>query len=58
MSKGVRFLAVAYLRRNERLFLFYVPRKGKSEMKIEGQVRIPSCCAIAAVIFKEGKRMS
>ncbi len=27
-------------------------------MKIEGQVRIPSGCAIAAVISKEGKRMS
>lgn len=27
-------------------------------MKIEGQVRIPSGCAIAAVISKEGRRMS
>jgi glutamate synthase domain-containing protein 1 len=27
-------------------------------MKIEGQVRIPSGCAISAVISKEGKRMS
>ena len=27
-------------------------------MKLEGQVRIPSGCAIAAVISKEGKRMS
>lgn len=27
-------------------------------MKVEGQVRIPSGCAIAAVISKEGKRMS
>ena len=27
-------------------------------MKIEGQVRIPSGCAIAAVISKEGKKMS
>ena len=27
-------------------------------MKYEGQVRIPSGCAIAAVISKEGKRMS
>ena len=26
-------------------------------MKVEGQVRIPSGCAIAAVISKEGKRM-
>lgn len=27
-------------------------------MKLEGQVRIPSGCAIAAVISKEGKRMA
>ena len=27
-------------------------------MKVEGQVRIPSGCAIAAVISKEGNRMS
>lgn len=27
-------------------------------MKLEGQIRIPSGCAIAAVISKEGKRMS
>ena len=27
-------------------------------MKIEGQVRIPSGCAIAAVISKEGRKMS
>ena len=27
-------------------------------MKLEGQVRIPSGCAIAAVISKEGERMS
>ena len=27
-------------------------------MKIEGQVRIPSGCAIAAMISKEGNRMS
>lgn len=27
-------------------------------MKLEGQVRIPSGCAIAAVISKEGKRMT
>ena len=26
-------------------------------MKLEGQVRIPSGCAIAAVISKEGKKM-
>ena len=27
-------------------------------MKKEGQVRIPSGCAIAAVIFKEGRKMT
>ena len=27
-------------------------------MKVEGQVRIPSGCAIAAVISREGNRMS
>ena len=27
-------------------------------MKVEGQVRIPSGCAIAAVVSKEGNRMS
>ena len=27
-------------------------------MKIEGQVRIPSGCAISAVISKEGNKMS
>lgn len=27
-------------------------------MKIEGQVRIPSGCAISAVISKDGKKMS
>ena len=37
------------------VFLFL---KGKTDMKLEGQVRIPSGCAIAAVISKEGKRMS
>ena len=32
--------------------------KGTTDMKPEGQVRIPSGCAIAAVISKEGKKMS
>ena len=32
-------------------------RKGNN-MKIEGQVRIPSGCAIAAVISREGNKMS
>ena len=38
-------------------FLLNPERKG-TDMKIEGQVRIPSGCAIAAVISKEGNRMS
>ena len=33
-------------------------QKGTESMKQEGQVRIPSGCAIAAVISKEGKKMS
>ncbi len=38
------------------LFIFH-ERKG-TIMKEEGQIRIPSGCAIAAVISKEGKKMS
>jgi len=42
--------------------LFLLPRlliyKGWLEMIKEGQIRIPSGCAIAAVISKEGKRFS
>ena len=38
-------------------FLYNPERKG-TDMKVEGQVRIPSGCAIAAVISKEGNRMS
>lgn len=33
-------------------------RERNSAMKLEGQVRIPSGCAIAAVISKEGKKIS
>ena len=41
------------------LYIFiYILRKDITEMKVEGQVRIPSGCAIAAVISKEGKRMT
>ncbi len=36
------------------VFLFKVV----NDMKLEGQVRIPSGCAIAAVISREGRRMS
>ena len=33
-------------------------KDGISAMKIEGQMRIPSGCAISAVISKEGNKMS
>lgn len=46
-----------FLRGNEHLFLFQKERK-ETDMKLEGEVRIPSGCAIAAVISKEGKRIS
>ncbi len=52
MSKDVRFVHKA---RNERHF--FLRKDGKKMMK-EGQVRIPSGCAIAAVISKEGKKMT
>lgn len=57
MSKGVHFPAdIVPLRKWAPLFM-YIERKDTG-MKVEGQVRIPSGCAIAAVISKEGKRMS
>ena len=40
---------------DERFSLF---KEGEVAMKLEGQVRIPSGCAIAAVISKEGRRMT
>ena len=39
-------------------FAFLIFRKEGNPMKLEGQVRIPSGCAISAVISKEGNRMS
>jgi glutamate synthase domain-containing protein 1 len=40
-------------------FAFLLKKKGRSKkMKQEGQVRIPSGCAIAAMISREGKRIS
>ena len=39
-------------------FIFLFQEKETKIMKKEGQVRIPSGCAIAAVISKEGRRMS
>lgn len=38
--------------------MFIICMKGRGPMKLEGQVRIPSGCAIAAVISKEGNRMT
>ncbi len=38
--------------------LFIFPERNETDMKVEGQIRIPSGCAIAAVISKEGKKMS
>lgn len=38
--------------------VFYFPGEDGEKMKLEGQVRIPSGCAIAAVISKDGTRMS
>ena len=39
-------------------YLRYSTQKGLKPMKLEGQVRIPSGCAIAAVISREGKKMT
>lgn len=39
------------------VFLYFCERK-ETVMKAEGQIRIPSGCAIAAVISKEGNKMS
>ena len=39
-------------------FLLLSIRKEESFMKLEGEVRIPSGCAVAAVISRNGKRMS
>lgn len=58
MSKGVHVRAVLSLYGDERLSLFVFFRKGRWNMRLEGQVRIPSGCAIAAVISREGKHMS
>jgi glutamate synthase domain-containing protein 1 len=40
------------------VFLIYSERRGTRFMKIEGQVRIPSGCAISAAISKDGNKMS
>ncbi len=38
--------------------LSYFPERQGTDMKVEGQVRIPSGCAIAAVISRDGSRIS
>ena len=53
MSNGVHY-STGRLCRNGRFFFL----KGMTTMKREGEVRIPSGCAIAAVISKEGNKMS
>lgn len=39
-------------------FLFIIRKVGSDHMKMEGQVRIPSGCAISAVISRDGKKIS
>ena len=41
-----------------KIYFLKIWKDEKMMMKREGEVRIPSGCAIAAVISKEGKRMS
>lgn len=56
MSNGVHSYTDSVLYANERFFNF--SERTESNMKLEGQVRIPSGCAIAAVISKNGNKMS
>lgn len=58
MSKGVHFRVEGFLCQNERLCFFKFSERKGTDMKREGQVRIPSGCAIAAVISRTGNRMS
>ena len=55
MSKGVHDCAETFCLVVNAFFLF---QKGSSYMYREGQVRIPSGCAIAAVISRDGNRMT
>lgn len=57
MSKGVHF-AAGFSAVKRASFPFYLKSEVFSVMIREGEVRIPSGCAIAAVISKEGNRMS
>lgn len=59
MSKGVHFGSRNSLLSKWTSLFLLLKKKGRArKMKIEGQVRIPSGCAIAAMISKEGNRMS
>ncbi len=61
MSKGVHFSTDRCPCWNERLYsviFLYFPERQGTDMKAEGQIRIPSGCAIAAVISSDGNRMS
>ncbi len=55
MSNGVHSLGFCTLRMDAFSFIF---EEGEKVMKPEGQVRIPSGCAISAMISREGRRMT
>ncbi len=58
MGEGPRFLPVGVFCFFRQHRIIQQERKEIVTMKLEGQVRIPSGCAIAAVISKEGTRMT
>lgn len=60
MSKGVHFRIglVSCSKMNAFAFCFSARKEGSAMNNIEGQVRIPSGCAIAAVISKDGNKMT
>ncbi len=55
MSKGVHF-SLTNIEVILKWTLFFGWTETRRAMKLEGQIRIPSGCAIAAVISREGKR--
>ena len=59
MSKGVHLCAgILYIVKRLCFFLFRMRLERKNTMRREGQIRIPSGCAIAAVISKDGNKMT
>lgn len=56
MSKGVHYEGNSL--NNERFFLVWITIEKGGVMEKEGQIRIPSGCAIAAVISQDGNRMN